>query len=204
MGSKNRIKEWIASLRESLGEQEWFQQLKGKWEELDPQSRTYLKIAVLLGTFLSVCLVVLSAMWKVHTLRNELFEKKALLSVIQSANDELTRLRDVVPSSALGNKDKESPAWPVYFENTAMAHGIEKSNIAISTEKPGMQSEQNKEALFDLSVKRVNVKQLVKLIFALEGGQKPIKLRNLLIESKDASGYLDATLALSAFIRVEP
>ena len=50
----------------------------------------------------------------------------------------------------------------------------------------------------------MNIKQVVRYAASLESGSRPIKLRNLLIDTKtDPSGYLDATLALSAFTLVE-
>ena len=38
MESSSRLSEWMGSVTDWLGEQEWFQQLKGKWDELDAQS----------------------------------------------------------------------------------------------------------------------------------------------------------------------
>ena len=41
MGSK--LKEAWTSFSDQVSQSAWFQQLKAKWEELDPQSRLYLK-----------------------------------------------------------------------------------------------------------------------------------------------------------------
>ena len=60
--------------------------------------------------------------------------------------------------------------------------------------------DQAKEAMFDLKLKHVTIRQVVRYAFFLESGGKPVKLRNLTIDTKgDPSGYLDATLAVSGF-----
>ena len=67
-------------------------------------------------------------------------------------------------------------------------------------EKPGNPSELAKEALIDLTLKKINIKQAVRYAFNLEHGARPVKLRNLSIETKsDNPGYVDAVLAVSAF-----
>ena len=72
--------------------------------------------------------------------------------------------------------------------------------MTVSAEKPGASGEVAKESLFDLSLKKVSIRQVVKLAYFLESGSQPVKLRNLSIDTNaDASGYLDATLSVSTF-----
>ncbi len=199
MGSDSMFQQWITSVSDWLGEQEWFQQLKGKWEELDPQSRLYVKAGAASGSVLLFFILVLSAVWSVHSLKNELAEKTELLSQIQSANDELRRLRDETAGAAAAGAQQTGP-WPAYFESVGTGAGLDKATLTVSGEKPGATSDQAKEGLYDLGLKHVSIKQVVRFAFGLENGARPVKLRNLSIDTHaDPEGYMDATLAVSAF-----
>ena len=201
-----KIKEWLISVNTFLEEQVWYQELKSKWEELDPQSRLYLKFATFGSSILIVLIILLSVIWRVHSLKSELYEKRKLLTLIQSANDEMRRLKDSIPASS-GTKigDKDSGPWPSYFELVAASAGVDKANLTISAEKAGTSGEQSKEALFDLSLKHINIKQAIRYALSLENGQRPIKLRNLSIDTKNTpDGYMDVTLAVSGFTLVVP
>ncbi|MBI2711854.1 MAG: hypothetical protein HYX41_03165 [Bdellovibrio sp.] len=204
MESESKFKEWLQKAVDKLNEQSWFQEGKGKWDELDPQSKTYLKFA---GVGLSVLFVLgllINAVWSVHSLKSELLEKRALLTLVQSATDELRHLRETIPSAA-SSSGTETSGWNAYFETTAGSAGVEKSSLSIQGEKTGSSTEQSKEQLFELGLKHVNLKQIVRYAFMLESGQRPVKLRNLTIDTKgDHSGYLDASLAVSAFTLVTP
>jgi hypothetical protein len=83
--------------------------------------------------------------------------------------------------------------------------GIQKEAITISGEKAGTQGEQTKEALFDIGLKKVNLRQLAKFSANLESGLKPIKIRSMSVDAKpDGSAWLDATLSVSAFSMKSP
>lgn len=205
MEISEKITGWTAALTEFLNEQPWFQQIKSKYEELDPQSRTYLKFAAFGSSILLVIIIILSFIWSVYSLKSELTEKRKLLSLIQVANDEMRQFQDIIPSAASGGKgtDKDSVPWSTYFELLTGNAGLDKSALTISSEKAGNSNDQTKEILFDLNLKHVNIKQVVRYAFFLENGQRPVKLRNLSIDTKgDSSGYLDATLSVSAFTLV--
>jgi len=200
--SGGRIRETIQKISESLNEQQWFQELKAKWEELDPQSRTYLKFASAGGALLILLLTVFSFVWGVYSLKRELSEKNELLHVIQSANDELRRLREAAPTQ--GEAAKGDTNWQASFEATAASLGIEKNSLVITpVEKAADKAaapELAKESLFDIQVKHVSIKQVIRFAYALEHGNKPVKLRNLFVDTgADPAGYMDAKLSVSAF-----
>ena len=201
----SKLKEALSSLSSQIEEQAWYQELKSKWEELDPQSRLYLKVATFGSSILVILLVLLSAIWSVHSLKSELYEKRKLLSLIDSANDELRRLKDSAPAASASKMlDRESGPWSSYFESIAAIAGV-GSNFSVSSEKPGASGDQSKEALFEISLKHVNIKQAIQYALSLENGQRPVKLRNLTIDTKNTQdGYLDVTLAVSGFTLVVP
>ncbi len=43
MENKSFLSRWFSSVGEKLADQTWYQQLKAKWDETDPQSRTYIQ-----------------------------------------------------------------------------------------------------------------------------------------------------------------
>jgi hypothetical protein len=201
MGTESRLGQWLTKISDKLGEQVWFQQLKAKWEELDPQSRTYLKAAAGGGGALLVVVMLLSSMWSVHRLKNEVNEKTALLNMINAANEEMHQLHDSLPGGgAPAPAGGEAPNWSTYLETTANAAGVDKANLDISPEKPGPAGDLAKESLINVTLKKVGIKQVVRFAFQAENGAKPVKVRNLSIDVKDVSaGMMDASLSLSAF-----
>jgi hypothetical protein len=153
----------------------------------------------LASALLLVLVLVLSSIWSVYSLKSELSEKQELLSMINSANDELHRLRESNAGAPMGAA-AGGGNWQSYFETVAGSAGIDKGSLSVGSEKPGSSSDTTKETLYDLSVKHVNIKQVVRYAHGLETGSRPVKLRNLMIDTKsDPEGYLDATLSVSAF-----
>lgn len=199
MESNSRIQQWMTSVTDWLNEQEWYGQLKTKWEELDPQSRTYVKAGGVGASVLLVLIMLISAVWSVHSLKGELSDKQDLLSQINAANEEMRRLRDETSVSAAAAGGATGP-WPAYFETIGGNAGVDKASLTISGDKPGTATDQAKETLYDLNLKHVSIKQIVRLAFGLENGSRPVKLRNLAIDTQaDPQGYMDATLSVSAF-----
>jgi hypothetical protein len=207
-------------LMEFLNGQEWFQQLKQKWDELDAQSRMYLQISAAVGTVGLVLFMLFNFIWKVHKLRDEVTEKSELLTSITNANDELKHLREVnapllaasgvTPGAAPGTPagdaapEPKTDPWPVYIESAAGRVGLDKSTCSVGDPKPGNSNDTTKESLIDVSLKKVNIKQIVRFALGVQNGGRPVKLRNLTIDTlPDGSGYLNATLSLSAFNLVQ-
>ena len=194
----------LSQLINQVTEQAWFQQLKSKWEEIDLQSRTYIQIAAagILGVGLLV--FVASSLLSVRALKKELADKNDLILLIRTAGEELRTLK-ASGSSAAGASD--SSPWNTYFDGSADRAGMDHTKMTVSEEKvvedkksKDKSPDQTKESLMDLNLKKVNIKQLVRFAFNIENGPRPVKLRNLVIETQpDQSGYLDATLSVSAF-----
>ncbi|MEO5970984.1 MAG: hypothetical protein ABIQ95_13730 [Bdellovibrionia bacterium] len=197
---KEKFKEFWEKLSQAVGEQQWAQELKGKWEELDLQSKLYLKLAAVGSGVFLIFFAIFSSVWSVHKLKQELTEKRTLLTMIQNSTDELRRLQDSLPASALKGGAKDTGPWSAYFETLAGLAGMDKSNLNISVEKPGTTGDLSKESLFDIDLKHVSVKQVINYAVSLENGQRPTKIRNLSIDTKgDPTGYMDATFAVSGF-----
>ena len=142
MASSGRVSQWFSSLSDRITEQEAFQQLKSKWEELDPQSKTYLRFLIGGVVGVSVIFFSLNFIWSVHSLKSEVSEKTELLSILQNANDELKRLKDL--TSSLSSESKATGPWAPYFETLASSAGIEKTALNSSPEKAGAPHDMSK------------------------------------------------------------
>ncbi|MCM2324117.1 MAG: type II secretion system protein M [Oligoflexia bacterium] len=202
MESSSRLGQIFESLSDFLANQEWAQQLKAKWEELDPESQFYLRIGAIGGTLLLILFALVSLVWSTYSLKKEVAAKAELVQVLQNANDELRRLRTAGAPTATTPSNEP---WNAYLTNAATSLGLGKENFSVSDEKKGTESDQMKESLFDLTLKKVTIRQIIRLSFTLENGPRPVKLRNLLIDTKeDPAGYMDATLAVSAFTPKTP
>lgn len=201
MVNKLQIKQLFSQLGDKIAEQSWFQQLKTKWDELDPQSKSYLQIT---GLVLSILLVVtwsLGSLWKIHKLKREYVEKSELLSLLQDSNEELKRLQEKLSTSNQGSHNAEdAQPWNQYLESIAVTAGIDKTSLTFRSDRPEAGKDSIKEALIEVDLKKVNIKQIVRYAFQIENGTRPAKLRNLKIDTKnDPSGYMDSTFYISGF-----
>ena len=191
---ENKFSELFSKLSEWLSGQEWFQQLRGKWDDLDPQSRLNLQIGAVAGTVLLIGFVIVNSFYSAHALRKELADKNDLLHLIQTANDELRSAKD------LAHIGGETINWPVYLQSVATGAGIDAASLNVSSEKSLTTTDTTSESVIAVTAKHINIKQAVRYAFMIENGGKPVKLRNLLVDTKsDPSGYVDATYSLSAF-----
>ncbi len=188
----NAFQDWLL-------EQEWFQTLKVKWDALDSQSQLYAKVGGISLISLIALILLISSGWSARSLREEYLEKLSLISTLQSANDELKSLRD--SNQGLAAASSGGP-WPEYFESTAAQAGLAPGSVEVSppTSSPAIPGESLQETLFELKLKQVSIKKVVKYAFQLETGSRPVKLRHLTIDTGgDPSGHMDAILSVSGF-----
>ncbi len=187
------------TFKDSLNDQVWFQELKEKWEGLDPEMRLAVKMGSLALAVIALLLWVLSFIWGVHKLSAEVNEKTDLIAYLQASSDEMRRLRESNSSASSSGAEDSSP-WSSYFQSLASQVLIDPSNLSVSGEKPGAKTDTTAEGLIDISLKHVSIKQIVRFLNMVETSARPVKVRNLLIDAKnDPSGYLDAEIAVSGF-----
>lgn len=198
MESNSRIAAFFSNLGDKIAEQQWFQQLKAKWDELDAQSRLYLKAAFAVFGTLFLAILIISSIYSVYAVKKEYREKADLLLLLQNSNDEFRRLKETT-STATSGGGSSGPITP-FLESQAVIASIDKSALSVGPEKAGSSSDTIKESLVDVTLKHVNIRQIVRFSYNLENGSRPIKLRNLNIDTKsDPAGYMDATLSISVF-----
>jgi hypothetical protein len=197
MADESFFKEKFDQFSDSIKEQVWFQQIKGKYEELDPQSRTYLLLGSVGGGSLIVFLVLLYSLFSVHGLKTDLSEKNELLGSLQGWNDEIRKLREI--NQGAGSAPAPTGTWADYLKSSAVTQGIDEANFAVGSQKSGANTEIAKEDEIEVAIKHSPIKSIVLYAHTLEAGTRPVKVRSLAISNKDAAGLADATYVLSAY-----
>ena len=189
----------LESILDKIAEQVWFQQLRAKWDELDAQSRMGLQWAAGVAGALLVVWLFAGTAWKVHSLKSEIADKDELIRMIQNATDELAELKEQIPAAGATSTASSQPLKD-YLTTVAAGSGVPASSLGLDNEKSGSVRDGSKETLAQVTLKKINLRQLVRFLFQMENGSRPVKLRNLSIETHtDQSGYLDATLQVSTF-----
>lgn len=203
------------NLSEKIQDQVWFQQLKAKWDELDARAKTAVKYASLIGSIVVGVGLVGTSLYAVSDKKDEIDRKTALIAKIQSSQDELRRLREVTSRFAGG----DAAPWTQFLQDKAGEIGLDPAVVTVGAEKligektkeapkakdakaaaPAPAADAPEETVVDVSLKKINVRQLVKYLQAIENSGRTVKLRKLQIDTApDESGYLDASLAVSAF-----
>ena len=197
MEIESKIKASLARLGEQLNEQQWYQELRSKWEELDPQSKVYLKVAGIGGAAIAFLAMVVSSLVSVSSLKSDFNDRNELLATIRNATDEIRTLKRANQGPQGSNAAEIK--WGPYFTAKALSNGIDGSRVVVSPEKPGNAGGTTTESMFSLELNRVNIKQAVQYAFALEGGPEPVKVKNLRIQTVGDEGWLNAKLEVSAF-----
>ncbi|HTL12703.1 MAG TPA: hypothetical protein VL588_09465, partial [Bdellovibrionota bacterium] len=91
------------------------------------------------------------------------------------------------------------PNWPAYFKGKATTAGMDPGAVSVSPEKKGNPGTSTTESMYELQLKRINVRQLTQFAYYVENGDQPVKLKNLKIETDGNEGYLNASLDISSF-----
>lgn len=202
----SKIQDTLKQAQSSLNEQQWYQELKAKWDELDPQSQTYLKYAGTATSVLFILFFAYSFVGAVYERKNELAQKMEILSLLQGANDEIQLLKRstgassppaTVKGDAKGDKEEAKVNWKGHFQSVASGSGISSLDVREGKKLKG--TAVSKEDLYEISFAKVSIKQVIGFAFHLENGSQPVKIRKMHIDTKDDQGYLDASLTVSAF-----
>jgi hypothetical protein len=187
---------FIDSMIEKILDQDWAITLKSKWEELDVGLRTQIKWGMTGAYFLAIIGFIGYSVWEISDRKALLTEKKGVLNFIQSSQDEMQKLR----AQNMGLAADSGGTFSDFIDGVATQQGLQpQMQVTVASEKALPATDALKETLVDVSVKKINIRQLVKLAHELENGSKPLKLRKLLIINLDPEGWLEAELNFSGF-----
>ena len=222
MENESKFGRMIQTLSDKTQDQVWYQQGKAKWDELDVRAKMAVKYALLIGSAALIVGLVGTSLYSVAAQKQEIEEKLGLIQKITSAQDELRRLKDV---TSRFNGAGDQP-WGQFLQEKAVPAGIAADAVVIVSEavvgavatpvavpKSSAKSAKDKEkeiapassiipeeTVIEASLKKINVRQLTKFVNEIENGGRTVKVRRLQVDTHpDESGYLDATVVVSAF-----
>lgn len=199
MENKSKLNEALTKAKDWLDNQVWWQQLKGQWQQLDPQQQTYAKYGGAgLGAFL-VVMFILNTIFGVYDLKTQVDEKTELLNQLQAATQEIKILQSNRGSAMGGSQDSSRPDWNSYFQQMTNRANIPEGSFKISPPSTIGSEGAAQEYAINVDLTRINIRQAIQLAFYIETGPQPVKLKNLAITTDGPEGYLNAKLALSAF-----
>jgi hypothetical protein len=205
----SRLSELASSLKSSLqkiGEQiresESYQQIKAKYDELDAQTKLYVNLAVVAGCALVVFSTVLAGMAKVSSLKSDVNDREELIGSLERSADTIRQLK-AQQSSSRGSADANSPLAS-FVENVGINSNLDRGKMDIGAERDAPNDPANKDAiesLVDVKISQINVRQLTRFLFNLvdQGAVRSLNIKDLSVDTKDASGYIDASVTVAAY-----
>lgn len=198
MNIQERLAEFAGKISDALEKQVWYQQAKGKWEELNPQTRQRITLVSLLSGFLMATSLSIAYWFHVKSIEQDLYQKLSIIELINNSADELRSLRASRPTgSATGSQN-----WADYFREIAQNANVDPSIVLVSDEKQSGGSAKGlaKESYFTVTLSKSNVIQITQYAYELENGVRPVKIKQLDVDThQDPEGYIDAKFAVSAF-----
>lgn len=182
-------------ISDKIQDQVWFQQLKSKWDEMDPQSRYALKV----GSFVIILVAAVGGVstMAITTLSNQadLKEKRILIQKIQASQEELRKLKETTARAGAGGGEEP---WGAFVSSQAMASGLDPSAVTVGEPKKVNGTDKSNALIeqmeFETTAKKINVRHLVKLIYNIENAGRMAKVKKIdVLTQPDESGYLDVT-----------
>lgn len=189
------INDFVKSASEWLTEQSWFDDLKMRWQDLDPQSRGYFKLGALGVGILIGLFSVVSILSGVTGARSDYYARVDVVGVLESATAEMKTLKR---KTGVDTGTENPTPWSERFGRIATESSIDPSSMIVGPETPGKQSDLVKEGLFDLSFKNITIRQLVGFLLKLQTSGHPARLDSIEINTVGAEGYLDAKTRVTA------
>jgi hypothetical protein len=181
---------------DKLQEQQIVQQFQNSFQQLSPEQQQYTKW----GSLLAVIGVVFYFTWGVISSANEVkgeyFENQELLHLVNSASDEIRRLK----GQNAGLAPAGSQNWKTVFQNLATGQGLPADSAEVTKETPGPVKNVIQETLLDVHLKNLTIRPLVQMLFQVEHGSPPMKLKGIQINTVGSDGQLEAKLVLSGFL----
>ena len=190
---------WIQTLMNQLEDQSWFQELKSKWQELDPGQQLYIKLGSIAG--LVLLLILWLGSWMNHnaSLQDKLNEKQDILQELKTFNQK--GQSNSGKSQSLNAASNQN--WVQLFKSLATKSRFSADELQVKKRRnpttQGNQSKELTEKQFELITKKVNLKQLIRYIFHIENHELPIQIQSLNIEQVNTKGYLSGKMLISVF-----
>jgi len=181
---------------DKIKEQEWYQQIKSSYDQLSLEQQQYVKwgafsflvIILLYITFVTVDLA--------NTAKNDYFDEQELAGVVSQASDEIRRLK----GQNAGFTQTGAQNWKTIFQALAAQIGLPADGLEVTKESPGASQNIIQETLLEVNVKGIIPKQLTQLLYGVEHGNPPMKLKGMKTTTNPDDGTVNATLNISGYL----
>jgi len=197
MSIKRKIIDFFEGQLLKLTQQQWFVELKGKWEELDSKNRTYLQYGGVALSVLIIFIFLVNLSVGVSSMKDEFIYKQKLADFIIDSNSEIKNLKISSRPRAADNGRKAN--WTNYIKQSFQTYGIGPELVNVNEKQLPISRNKVKETLINVSVDQINLKQIVKVAFDLENGTNPMMLRGLHVKTRDDKGFLKVAYTFSGF-----
>lgn len=189
----------LAEALDAIRDSEAFQQVKGRYDELDSQAKLYVNLGAVALVVFFVFFTILLGMAKLSRMKSDINEREELIGYLQRSSDQIRQLK--AQQSASRGVDTTSPL-PEFVGNVLMAAKIAEDKAEIGQERTGAQDKETVEALLDVKLSQVNLRQITQFLFTLteQGSARSLNIKDLTIDTKsDPSGWMDAAVTISSY-----
>jgi type II secretory pathway component PulM len=186
----------MGGMLDRMKEQEWFQQLNAAWGQLPPEQQQMARIGGTVAGFLISAYLMFTTYDSAHTAKEEYYQKEELTRILTQANDELRRLK----GQNTGIPQGSAQTWSSVFQGLATLQGLPATAVEILKESPGATQGVIQESLLEVKIKGLQVRQLVPMLYQIEHGSPPMKLKGLIVEPSTEEGVLNAKVNVSGYM----
>jgi hypothetical protein len=186
----------MGGMLDRMKEQEWFQQLNSAWGQLPPEQQRMARIGGTVTGFLISAYLMFNTYDSAHTAKEEYYQKEELTRILTQANDELRRLK----GQNTGIPQGSAQTWSSVFQGLATLQGLPATAVEILKESPGATQGVIQESLLEVKIKGLQVRQLVPMLYQIEHGSPPMKLKGLIVEPSTEEGVLNAKVNVSGYM----
>jgi malate/lactate dehydrogenase len=190
------LSEQLSGFSDKIKEQEWFQQLQGSYQQLSPEQQNYIKWGSVGAAVVFFLYITFSILSSANSLKSEYFEKQELIQVINQAGDEIRRLKGQNAGISQGG----AQTWKAVVQGWATTQGLQPEAAEIIKEAPGMSQNIIQESLLEVQVKGMTLSSMVQMLYQVEHGTPPVKLKGLQVEAGTGDGLLNVKMNLSGFM----
>jgi hypothetical protein len=181
---------------EKIKEQEWAQQIMNAWSQLPPDQQRTAQIGGTVLGLLAAVYLMFSTYDAAQSAKQEYYQKEELSRILNQASDELRRLKG--QNAGIGQGGPQS--WNGVFEGMASMQGLPPGSVEILKDSAGPAIGLIQESLVEIKVKGLQIRQLVSLLYQVEHGSPPMKLKGMIIEPGGNEGLLNAKLNVSGYM----
>lgn len=199
MSRFSELKNSFGAFTDRIRDSEAVQQIKAKYDELDPQSKLYLNLGGVIAGFLFILITVISGLSTVNGLKNDMNEREEMIGWLQRSGDNLKLMKAQFESK---QNDNINTPLNSFIENVGATTGLNPEKLSVAAESAGETLKEAKEVLVDVKMAHTNLKVVTRFLFNLtdQGEKRNLTIKNLTIDTKeDPDGYIDVSMTVAGY-----